>query len=632
MTNEAMWRAAAMGLERLEPRMLLAADLFGTFIDVPDGDLLAGSKHKTKIVVENIGAMATDGRMTINFYLSLDMTLDGGDTLVGQRDNVKAKLDPGDTVKTKTKLFLGDGLAAAAYFLLAEVDANDDIPETVEGNNITISPTLLEVVEPSMDLGIDVFADLPASLTAGQTVKFDVGVSNVGNLKLRGPISFDWYASTDGVLDGGDELVAQTDGGKVKLKPGRDKTLTQEVSVLPGLLPNVYQLIAVADFADDDADNNVAVTGAMTNVAAPPPVGPSVIEVLRRAKTVVNDDGEEHIEYRTDFVDVNDWLIRLRGKEHRGGKLSLRSLVRADQKLIVMDYSALGDEASAFSRRDILSVKFGQFFGKFDDQKHDGEKHGDFKADFFNPANRRVVAAYISLAGATDDRSYWDPRWTTDGMMRGELTDRAPDFLGDFERYSEAFRRVRYWDPQWREILFNDAGTGWLDRIVKQGFDAAYMDMADEYEYWRREPNFSKRQAAQAMADLIIDMVSHARTTNPFFFAMVKNGDKLLGDLHRKDHDRREAYMDAVGGVIASDLFFVGDREINNRFRPDRKRVDMLTQNFALLNKPVFSLEFVTTEDRIAQHLNEAIASGFYAFTANNRLLNMKGESGFLPA
>lgn len=90
--------------------------------------------------------------------------------------------------------------------------------------------------------------------------------------------------------------------------------------------------------------------------------------------------------------------------------------------------------------------------------------------------------------------------------------------------------------------------------------------------------------------------------------------------------------MDALGGIVASDLFFVGDREINNRFRPDRKRVEMLTQQFALANKPVFSLEFVTTEDRIAQHLNESIASGFYAFTANNRLLNMKGESGFLPA
>ena len=37
------------------------------------------------------------------------------------------------------------------------------------------------------------------------------------------------------------------------------------------------------------------------------------------------------------------------------------------------------------------------------------------------------------------------------------------------------------------DVIFNAQGTGWLDQVVTQGFDAAYLDIVDAYFFWGSE-------------------------------------------------------------------------------------------------------------------------------------------------
>ncbi len=45
-------------------------------------------------------------------------------------------------------------------------------------------------------------------------------------------------------------------------------------------------------------------------------------------------------------------------------------------------------------------------------------------------------------------------------------------------------------------MIVNDGKTGALDRIVANGFDAAYLDIVDAYYFWGIEAKTSDKRAA----------------------------------------------------------------------------------------------------------------------------------------
>ena len=48
--------------------------------------------------------------------------------------------------------------------------------------------------------------------------------------------------------------------------------------------------------------------------------------------------------------------------------------------------------------------------------------------------------------------------------------------------------RVRYWQPQWKHILFGSPDA-YLDTILAAGFDGAFLDVVDVYQYFRDKKN-----------------------------------------------------------------------------------------------------------------------------------------------
>lgn len=84
---------------------------------------------------------------------------------------------------------------------------------------------------------------------------------------------------------------------------------------------------------------------------------------------------------------------------------------------------------------------------------------------------RRLVLCYMSIGEAEDYRWYWQPEWESDPPSW--LGPENPDWPGNY--------LVRYWYPEWQEIIFGSADS-YLDRILSAGFDGVYLDRVDAYE------------------------------------------------------------------------------------------------------------------------------------------------------
>ncbi|HFC05043.1 MAG TPA: hypothetical protein ENJ55_04990, partial [Rhizobiales bacterium] len=309
----------------------------------------------------------------------------------------------------------------------------------------------------------------------------------------------------------------------------------------------------------------------------------------------------------TGNVTVNNWGYQL----HAPNGLNATALANETHDLIVMDFSSDGTGANSFSSAQISAIKDG-------------------------PGGRTVAVAYISIGEATEFRDLWDASWTSNGLASGTLTASAPSWLGPTNPEWPEGRKVRYWDSDWQDKIFNDAGTGWLDKIVAQGFDAAYLDIVGAYYYWAVDVPASERQtgdpaagdekdAAQRMIDFIVDLTAHARQTNPYFFVIPQNGEFILDALEGTDPVRKAAYLDAVGAIGVEDIYNPGNLDENNPFSPDAERISVLQNDFLGNGIPVFSVDYVNTSSLVTSFENQAAADGFIAYAAPDRDLNVMG-------
>ncbi|MCB9993632.1 MAG: endo alpha-1,4 polygalactosaminidase [Hyphomicrobiaceae bacterium] len=306
-------------------------------------------------------------------------------------------------------------------------------------------------------------------------------------------------------------------------------------------------------------------------------------------------------------VNVGNWGYMLQ----QPGGLSANNLARKPHDMVVMDYSRDGTGATAFSPAKVDQIKDG-------------------------PGGRSLAVSYLSIGEASEFRDYWDAGWTSNGKATGTPTGAAPDWLGPVNPDWPESRKVRYWDPDWQDIVFNNAKTGWLDKIVSQGFDAAYLDIVDAYYYWAVEaPNAARhagdparndeQDAAQRMIDFIVAMTAHARETNPDFFVILQNGEFIIDALNGADPTRKAALLDAVGAIAVEDTYFRGGRNENNKLHPDTDKIHVLQHDFLDNGIPVFVVDYVNDPSKVQKFEQLAIGDGFIPYAAPTRDLDAMG-------
>lgn len=88
---------------------------------------------------------------------------------------------------------------------------------------------------------------------------------------------------------------------------------------------------------------------------------------------------------------------------------------------------------------------------------------------------RRLVYAYMSVGEAEPYRPYWQESWE----------DHPPVWL-DAKNEDWDSHRVKYWHKDWKNLLYGHSDA-YLDKIMQAGFDGAFLDVIDVYQFFQEQ-------------------------------------------------------------------------------------------------------------------------------------------------
>ena len=250
----------------------------------------------------------------------------------------------------------------------------------------------------------------------------------------------------------------------------------------------------------------------------------------------------------------------------------------------------------AYQLQDINSTEIAN--SKFDlvviDSEIDKEKVEQIKK------SGKLVLAYISIGEAEDYRFYWDNEWK----------DNPPPWLGEENPEWEGNYAVKYWYPEWKEIIRN-----YIDKILKEGFQGLYLDKVDEFEYWS-ENGYPEEKVAIEMVNFISEISKYCRDKLKTCIIIPQNGERLL--LFKKEH-----LLNIVSGWAVEDLFYNG---IEPKSAEEIKERVNLLSIVKISGKPVLSVDYVDDGsgyscenlERIEDYLEKARKYGFIPYVARS--------------
>jgi cysteinyl-tRNA synthetase len=184
------------------------------------------------------------------------------------------------------------------------------------------------------------------------------------------------------------------------------------------------------------------------------------------------------------------------------------AIARSDLDLVVVEPMLDDDAGRAIDGRALAAMK----------TKPDGA--------------RRLVLAYLPLGETDTKRWYWPQRWRRD----------PPFWVGPHNPNWPGSRHVRYWHPQWQDLVARGPGS-LLGRILETGYDGALLDRVDAYADWRAE----RPQGEADMVAFVARVAEIARAHRPDFLLLPQNAEDLL---------LSEAYLDLIDAHNKESLLY----------------------------------------------------------------------------
>ena len=240
--------------------------------------------------------------------------------------------------------------------------------------------------------------------------------------------------------------------------------------------------------------------------------------------------------------------------------------------LVVVDHALGEPDLVIASQRDVSRLKL----------KPDGGK--------------RLVLAYLSVGEAEDYRPYWKRAWKKE----------PPPWLGPTNPAWPGAYTVRFWDPDWKDIVYRSPDSI-LRRIVAAGFDGAFLDRVDGYLDWEQ-----RRPAAPfEMIDLVTELADVARAENSDFLIISQNSEPLL---------QQHLFRRAIDGVSKECLLYgLASHEAKN----SKADVAWSLKGLNAARRdgiPVFAIEYLDDPRKIQSAREELVRLGFVPFFGNRAL------------
>ena len=211
----------------------------------------------------------------------------------------------------------------------------------------------------------------------------------------------------------------------------------------------------------------------------------------------------------------------------------------------------------------------------------------------------------MSIGEAEDYRFYWRSGWD----------ERGPPWLADENPDCPGNHKVRYWDPGWQAIVFEYA-----DRLLAAGFDGAYLDIIDAYEYFAGR---GRATAAQEMADFVAAIARYIRARDPDFYIFPQNAPELAG--------LTTGYLDTVDGIGQEDLYY-GYEADDQATRPSvTAELERHLDLFREADKLVLTVDYASTRAHVADAYARARAKGYVPYVTVRALDELTINPGHEP-
>lgn len=215
---------AGQGLEPLEPRCLLAADLSLESISTLNAVVSPGNSFQGTFVVKNVGDAATTP-FRVEFRLSRNTTWgDADDVILGFR-HVNAPIFGGGQTTLQETFDLPRNVATGNYHLAALADSLGQIAEPDENNNLRFTPVAQIIVanpagQQSIDLQATGVAATGGTYNAGQAFPGAATYRNNGTAP-SGPFVTIWFLSTNQIFGDADDIILATATSNAGLQGGQ---------------------------------------------------------------------------------------------------------------------------------------------------------------------------------------------------------------------------------------------------------------------------------------------------------------------------------------------------------------------------------------------------------------------------
>jgi len=277
---------------------------------------------------------------------------------------------------------------------------------------------------------------------------------------------------------------------------------------------------------------------------------------------------------------ANDFLYQLQG-------LDLAAIGHTAYDLVVMDYSSDGGAAGEFTAAQIAALKH-------------------------SPGGEKIVLAYMSIGEAETYRFYWQDGWAPGNPAW--LDAENPDWPGNY--------KVHYWDPAWQAIVF-----GYTERLLEAGFDGAYLDIVDAYEYYADQ---GRTTAAQEMADLVAAIRAYARARDPDFYVFPQNAAALAVEV-AGEYTREPGYLDSVDGIGQEDIYYGYNGDDVMTPPAVTTELEGVLDLFENAGKLVLTVDYATTPAHVDDAYAKSQAKGYVPFVTVRALDQLTINPGHEP-
>ena len=319
--------------------------------------VIAGEGENVDVSVDvvNDGNVDAVGNIDITVHLSPDGDpANPANVLLTTEAAIAVNLAPGAVMGVPITTTVPGGVAPGGYMLLVQIDSSDLIPESDELNNALLTPSILNVDAPFVDLTAQLSGPpLPPTVEAGDGTSIDltVDIVNDGNVDAVGSIDVTVHASPDGdPANPANVLLTTQPGVALNLAPGGLQGVPILTSIPVGTPAGSYMVLVQIDTGDviaesDELNNAVATVGTIT------------VETPQAPSFIAGSDDLSTVPYHGGFVGRTESMTGqgVASGESRVGTFTGENLLGVDTlKVASAGVPALGEPAKAvwFARDD----------------------------------------------------------------------------------------------------------------------------------------------------------------------------------------------------------------------------------------------------------------------------------------